>query len=81
MESLAQVQTLTAWRISLRARLLESEWQPKPARVGGRFEISRALREEPSRDQFAQSLANGGCPQELINLDTAVGLFTGKVPQ
>jgi TetR/AcrR family transcriptional repressor of nem operon len=47
-ESLAQMQTLTAWRISLRARSLESEWRPKPARVGGRFEISQPLREEPS---------------------------------
>src|SRR6202011_4423675 len=40
------MRTWTAWQTSLRARLPESGWRPKPARVATPFEISPPLRQE-----------------------------------
>src|SRR5216683_7518236 len=55
------MQTLTAWRTSLRARSLELGWRPKPARVGRHFfGILQLLREERTWHHIAEWLANDG---------------------
>jgi AcrR family transcriptional regulator len=57
---LAQMQTSTAWRTSLRARSPESGWRPRPARAGRHFGISQRLRAERTWYQIAQSLPSDG---------------------
>jgi len=53
-EKFAQMRIWTAWRTSLRARLPESGWRPKPARVARPFEISPPLRQERTWHQIAE---------------------------
>src|SRR5882672_6772581 len=70
-EKFAQMRIWTAWRTSLRARLPESGWRPKPARVVTPFEISPPLRQERTWHQIAEYLPNDGLavcnPQVLIS--------------
>ena len=54
------MQILTAWRISLRARLPESGWRPKRARVAAHFEIWQPLRQERTSHRIAEQLPNDG---------------------
>src|SRR5258706_11679665 len=63
VEKFAQMRIWTAWRTSLRARLPESGWRPKPARVVTPFEISPPLRQERSEEHTSelQSLTNLVC--------------------
>src|SRR5882757_11289730 len=60
-EKFAQVRIWTAWRTSLRARLLESGWRPKPARVARHFEISPSLRQERTWHQIAERHPSDAC--------------------
>ena len=53
-EKFPQMRIWTAWRTSLRARLPESRWRPKPARVGMPFEISPPLRQGRTWHQIAE---------------------------
>src|SRR6266851_4576281 len=59
-DKFAQMRTWTAWRTSLRARLPESGWRPKPARVATPFEISPPLRQERTWHRIAEQLPNDG---------------------
>jgi len=53
-EKFAQMRIWTAWRTSLRARLPESGWRPKPARVATPFEISPPMPQERTWHQIAE---------------------------
>src|SRR5260370_37708178 len=62
-EKFAQMRIWTAWRTSLRARLPESGWRLKLARVATPFEISPPLRQGHTWHQIAEPLPSDGKPK------------------